>query len=163
MNRQVYSKLSLTLSLTMLLAVCATSALAQTATAGNSAPQAVASTNLKVIENVPKETDMYCSGFISSQPMNAPGTVVGSWDSPNNTLLADRDYVHIVGGGIERDGVYQVLRRTSDPQQYRPFKEQPALLAKVGTVYSEVGRVKVVKIDGSISIAAVMQSCDAIL
>src|SRR5271170_7317115 len=105
MKRQV----SWMLSLAMLLALLAPCALAQTS-AAKPAPQVVASTNLVVKENAPSVTDMYCSGFISSQPMNAPGPIVGAWDSPNNTLLSDREYVHIVGGGVQRDSVYQVLR-----------------------------------------------------
>ena len=150
------------LSLALMAAITSLCAWAQGPSSPDDTKVAVANSNKLEKVNAPNDTDMYCSGFITPRELSTSGFVTGAWDSPFATAFSDRDLIYLSGSGIQRDAMYQVLRKVKDPQMYRPFKGQPETVVKAGIPYAEIARVKVIKIDGSIAIAQVKKTCDSV-
>ncbi|MEO6119888.1 MAG: OmpA family protein [Terriglobales bacterium] len=122
--------------------------------------QDIARTNLVQKADAPTESDLYCSGFVSPQPLAKTSTIAGGWETPSQSRFADRDYVYLTGGGYEVDQKYAVLRQVRDTNDYEPYVGQKRNLKAAGTQYAELGRVRVIKVDRNIGIAEVEFSCD---
>jgi len=121
----------------------------------------VAATNRVVKVLGPTAVDMNCSGFISPTRLSEKMFVAGTWDSPYATQMADREYVHLAGEGIQMDGTYAVMRKVLDLNKFKSYKMTKMELEKAGTPYAEVARVHVIKIDRGVGIATITFSCDA--
>jgi hypothetical protein len=127
--------------------------------AAPAAPQ-VASTNVSKKVAAPTEADMYCSGFISATPVPDNSSIVGGWDTPFQTRFSDRDNVFLKGGTYEKEQRYHILRPVKDQNTYETYKGQNRNSKNAGTVYQELGRVRVKEVQKGIGIAVVEFSCD---
>jgi len=123
--------------------------------------QDIARTNLVERVDQPNVSDMHCAGFVSPQPLSKSSTIAGGFDTPFQSRFADRDYIYLTGGGYEVDQRYTVLRHVRDINKYEPFVGQKRALKAAGTQYSELGRIRVVKVERGIGIAEVELACDA--
>ncbi len=123
--------------------------------------QDIARTNLVEKVDAPTDSDLYCAGFVAPQPLAKTSTIAGGWETPFQARFADRDYVYLTGGGYAVDQQYAVLRHVRDTNAYEPYIGQKKTLKLAGTLYSELGRVRVIKVDKNIGIALVEFSCDA--
>lgn len=111
--------------------------------------------------NGPSESDMYCSGFVTKDVVPTTSRLVGGWDTPNQSIFSDRDYVYLRGGSYQVGQLYSIIRRTRDYTGFQVTKDQRKTLAKVGIAYNELGRVKIIDVQKGIGIARVELSCDA--
>lgn len=122
--------------------------------------QDIARSNLVEKVDAPTDSDLYCSGLVAPQPLAKTSTIAGGWETPDQSRFADRDYVYLTGGGYEVDQRYAVMRHVRDINDYEPYVGQKKRLKASGTQYSELGRVRVIKVDRNIGIAVVEFSCD---
>jgi len=150
------------LTVALMAAIIGLAAQAQGPNSPDDTKVAVANTNKFEKVNAPNDTDMYCSGFIAPTELATSGFVAGALESPFATSMSDRDLIYLSGIGIQRDAMYQVLRKVKDPQMYHPFKGQPEMVAKLGVPYAEIARVQVIKINGSVAVAQVKKTCDSV-
>ncbi len=111
----------------------------------------------------PAYSDVYCSGFVTSQLLPKTQYVAGGWESPHATRFSDREYVYLDGGGFQEGTQYSVHRMVSDPNRWPAFTGQAKAVAAVGEMYADVGRVQIVAVRGNIGIAQVVFSCDGMI
>lgn len=146
----------------LMLAIALPLAYAQQSTTQRPAVNAkdIARTNLVERVDAPTDSDIYCSGFISTTPVSSTSTIAGGWETPGQSRFADRDYVYLTGGGYEVGAKYAILRKVRDANEYEPYVGQKRAVKSAGQIYAELGRVRVIKIDKTIGIAEVEFSCD---
>jgi hypothetical protein len=115
----------------------------------------------------PKENDVYCAGFITNTPPISDLYVITGAEGglqeifiPGNAIYLSRGAGNIMRPG----GEYMLLRAIVDPE-YRMewFTGQNRLLKSLGTVYSEVGRVRIDIVHEYVSTAKVLSVCGEIL
>jgi outer membrane protein OmpA-like peptidoglycan-associated protein len=146
--------------ITLTLASVATLAFAQEA-AKPAAPQ-VARTNLAQRVEAPTENDMYCSGMISAQAHPTNSFVAAGWDTPFQTRYSGSDYVYLTGGSYEKEQRYHIVRPVKDINRYEVYGRQQENQRAAGTMYQEVGRVRITEVQKGIGIAQVEFSCDGL-
>ena len=109
----------------------------------------------------PTESDMYCSGMVSKDPVPTTSVMVAGWDAPNQVSYSAREYIYLKGGSYQVGQQYLIIRRTKDPSGYELTKDQVKTLAKVGIAYAGLGRVKIIDVQNGIGIAQIELSCDS--
>jgi len=148
----------------MLAIIAAAAAAAQQQPAAEASASEVKLTNIVgARQEAPTYSDVYCAGFISSQPLHRVGYVAGGWDTPHQVRFADREYVYIEGSGFSIGTQYSLVRQERDLNRYEAFRGQHALLGQVGRPYADVGRVRVVAIHNNIAITQVEFNCTDIM
>lgn len=143
------------------LVIFAVSAIAQT-TAPAPANQGEFRTNRVETTPAPSDSDVYCSGFITNQPIIRSNYVVAGWQSPDAVHFADRDYVYLGGSGLQEGQEYAVVRDIRDPNHYEAFPGQYRAIHALGTPYADIGRVKVIAHRNQVAVAQVVFSCEPI-
>jgi hypothetical protein len=111
---------------------------------------------------VPIGNDLYCSGLVTTE--NIPrGSYVITGEGSNYKITFDQgDYVYIDRGssqGVKVGDEFSVVRPEVDPIDVQWTKWQYQILRKMGTVWADEGRVKVVVVEPNTSIAQVSDSC----
>jgi outer membrane protein OmpA-like peptidoglycan-associated protein len=147
--------------LILTLATFATIVVAQEA-AKPTAPQ-VARTNLVQRAEAPTENDMYCSGMVSQQALPANSYIAAGWDTPFQTRFSGQDYIYLTGGSYDKDQRYHIVRPVRDTNRYQMYSGQHHNLRAAGTVYQELGRVRVIEVQKGIGIAQIEFSCDGFI
>jgi outer membrane protein OmpA-like peptidoglycan-associated protein len=148
----------------LVIVVLAAVALALAQQPSTQAPAAqAATTNLAETAEQPTYSDVYCAGFITNQKVPESTYVVGGWDTPHETHYASREYIYLTGGGFQPGAEYSILRHVHDPNRFEAYSGQHMQLSSLGQPYAELGRVKIVEVKGTIGIAWISYSCDAIL
>jgi len=114
---------------------------------------------------VPIENDLYCSGLVTTE--NVPrGSYVISGDEANyQATFNEGSYVYINRGsqqGVRPGDEFLVIRPAVDPIAYEWTKWQYAILHKMGTVWEDEGRVKVVVAEEKTSVAQIVRECNSI-
>jgi hypothetical protein len=153
------------LLLLMCLTVAAVAQQADSAPAGQAAPQNTQiTTGTFPIERVqtPTVADLYCGGFVSKQLMRNANYVAGGLESPNTTKFAANDTIFLAGQGYQTGQKYQILRELVDPNQYELFAGQHSMLKQMGQPYAELGWVRIVDTRSKMAIAHVEFSCEGI-
>jgi len=108
-------------------------------------------------------SDMYCSGFISSQALQKAGYVAGGRETPHQTRFAEHGYVYLEGSGFAIGTRYWLVRQVRDANHYEAFRGQGSLLRQLGRPYADVGRVRVIAIHNNFAITQVEFSCQDIM
>ena len=117
----------------------------------------------KTLFKGPTYADVYCAGYITTQPPQPLGHVVGAWNYFNSNLYATHDYVYLRGTGMELGKTYEILREVNDPNRQRTFPHQMSEVHAAGKVYFEMGSVKVVDVRQNIAITEVQFACDGMV
>lgn len=126
-------------------------------------PQLTQTTGVTV-SNKPTSSDMYCSGYITTENVPESHFVVGGWNSPDQTHFAgatDRVYIH--GGGFKEGDRVQIVRKVRDPNRYQPFPGQSGDINRLGQPYFERGYVRVIDVQRNVAIAIPELSCGDIV
>jgi len=129
-------------------------------------PQAkVQETNLVEKVQAPTDADVYCAGFISSQPVPEASYVRAGWDTPAQTRFSQPNYVYLAGSGFQEGARYLIVRKLRDPNRWEAYTGQHSDIKKAGQRYADVGEVEVVKggVRGNGAITIVRRSCEAIV
>ena len=106
-------------------------------------------------------SDMYCSGFITTQNIPETSYVTAGWNSPDQTHYAGAtDFVYIYGGSAYKTGDrLEILRRVRDPNHYELYRQERKLIEQVGQPYFERGYVRVLEVQKNVAIAVPELSC----
>ena len=94
---------------------------------------------------VPSESDVYCSGMATDQPIPNETYVISGENSRYKLAFRQGDYVYINRGadqGVKVGDIFEVMRPVSDPLKNKWFKWQAQLLNAMGTMYADAGQVR---------------------
>jgi Flagellar assembly protein T, C-terminal domain len=112
----------------------------------------------------PTEDDMYCSNVITPEPLSHAIYVIAPEQAEHRITAITPDLLTINKGsddGVKVGDEFLVMRAESDPvahEQY--FKGQNQLLRAMGTMYVDLGRLRVVNVQAKTAIAKVTHTCD---
>ena len=112
---------------------------------------------------VPRPSDIYCSGTVTSESIPRDTYVITGEQSYYRITFDEGDYVYINKGssqGVKVGDEFYVVRPVTDTIETEWTKWQNSILRKMGTVWDDEGRVKVVVARPDVSIAQVEHSCD---
>ena len=111
----------------------------------------------------PAENQLYCSGFVTSEPVPTDTYVITGEESYFNIVYTDHQLVFLNKGGSQGVKVgdeFEVIRaKPADLLKYEWFKSQEKLLKSMGTTYEDQARIRVVNVQPNTSTAEVVFSC----
>ncbi len=106
------------------------------------------------VGNTPTRSDMYCSGFLTTEKVPDKLFVAGGHNSPDQTRYAGAsDTIFIHGQGMKEGDRYQIVRQVKDTNHYEMFPGQRSALRSLGEPYLELAIVKVTDVQKSTAIA----------
>ena len=108
-------------------------------------------------------SDIYCSGFVSSQKYSRANHVTGGLTSPHSTRFAEREHIYLAGGGYTVGSVYAVLREMKDSNKFEIFPGQTKAIEKIGGMYADIGHVRVTYLEGKSAVAVVEFACQPVV
>jgi len=127
-------------------------------------PQPNISTTNKIERfNGPTLSEVYCAGFITRQEVHPVATVIDDWRAPEQVRSAERSYIYLSGNEVQEGKEYLLLRHTHDPNHNQSFPGQLGLVARLGEMYQDLGRAKVVAVRKKVGVAQVESGCSEIL
>ena len=117
------------------------------------------------------ESDIYCTGVATDEPVPADTYLISGENSGYKNTFQQGDHVYINRGadqGVKVGDIFEVVRPVSDPmedkwfkvQSHEWFKWQSKLIHAMGTMYSDIGQVRVIRVQPKISIAELKLTCD---
>ena len=109
----------------------------------------------------PSYSDINCAGFVTKEKYPASNAVVGD-NATNVSRMGERETVFLGGTGYTVGSRYNVVRLLRDPNRYEIFPGQNSMLNRMGNLYSDMGRVRITKVEGKVAIAVVEFSCEAL-
>jgi hypothetical protein len=110
----------------------------------------------------PSPGELYCSGVVTSESVPRDTYVITGEQSNAKLTFDEGDYVYINKGssqGVKVGDEFLVIRPVEDTIKVDWTKWQTAILHKMGTVWEDEGRVKVVVAQSDVSIGQVEHSC----
>jgi outer membrane protein OmpA-like peptidoglycan-associated protein len=110
----------------------------------------------------PTYEDVYCAGYITTQPPQQLGYVSGNWNTPHEITSGTHAYVYLHGSGFEVGKEYELVRHVRDADHARVYKGQLEAVREAGQIYFEIASVKVLDVRGTTAISDVSFSCDGI-
>ncbi|HET9165149.1 MAG TPA: OmpA family protein [Candidatus Angelobacter sp.] len=112
------------------------------------------------VGNTPTRSDMYCSGFLTSEKVSDKLFVAAGHNSPDQTRFAGAsDTIFIHGQGMKEGDRYQIVREVKDTNHYEIFPGQRSALRNTGVPYVELAIVKITDVQKSTGIASFELSC----
>jgi hypothetical protein len=131
--------------------------------AGAMASQAHAQT----ASQVPLESQLYCSGMVTSDHVPADTYVISGSESYFRITYSDGKLVFLNKGasqGVKVGDQFDVIRANPmDLLTVEWFRDQSKLLKAMGTTYEDEGRIRVVNVQQNTSTAEVVFSCAYVL
>lgn len=112
--------------------------------------------------NQPDHTQVYCSGFVTDQKVADDIRLISGEQSNIKITFARGDYVYVNRGanqGVREGDRFMAVRPVKDPVAVPWFKWQDKLMKAMGTPYADLGAIRVVKVQPTVSIAEVTFSC----
>lgn len=110
----------------------------------------------------PFPNDVYCSGIVTSEAVPRDSIIITGEESGTRAVFAEHEYVFINKGssqGVKAGDEFSVVRPVEDATKVEWTKWQNSILRKMGTVWEDEGRLKVVEARPDLSIAQVERSC----
>ena len=108
------------------------------------------------------QDDIYCSGVVTTESVPRDTYVITGEASNMKNTFVEWDYVYVNKGasqGVKVGDVFSVVRRIEDPTDVQWTKWQFSILKKLGTMWADVSRLRVVVVQSDVSIAQVQNSC----
>lgn len=119
--------------------------------------------NAQEASKVPLESQLYCSGIVTSDPVPKDTYVISGEDSYFRLTYADGKHVFLNKGaaqGVKVGDEFEVIRATpKDYLQYEWFLGQDKLLKAMGTTWEDEARIRVVNVQPNVATAQVVFSC----
>lgn len=108
-----------------------------------------------------RESELLCGGFITRSSPASSIEIVGSYDESERRIYAQGDQVYISAGARQGLQVGQEFAIVRPRGQFRSdFSRKKGSL---GVYVQEVGRVRVVRVRDSVSVAEITGSCESVL
>ena len=111
----------------------------------------------------PQEHVIYCAGMVSVTPPPRDTYVISGVESNTRILFNEGDLVFINRGsnqGVQVGAEFLVSRPVKEQSETKWFSWQPGLMRAMGTMYADIGRLRVVHVDANVSTAQIVQFCD---
>lgn len=108
---------------------------------------------------------LYCSGFITDRTLQEGLYVVAGEEGGMRTEFIPGDIVYLSKGAgwiVNPGGEYVVLRRTRDIVKMEAFPGQDLMLRELGTMYQEIGRLRINIVHEQAATAQVLHACNSI-
>jgi hypothetical protein len=116
------------------------------------------------VGNTPTRSDMYCSGFLTTEKVSDKMFVAGGHNSPDQTRYAGpADVIFIHGQGMKEGERYQIVRHVKDTNHYEMFSGQKSAVRNLGVPYLELAIVKVTDVQKSSAVATFELSCSDVM
>jgi hypothetical protein len=115
--------------------------------------------------NTPRSSDVYCSGLVTSESVPHDTYVITGEESSTKMTFDAGDYVYVNKGsdqGVKVGDEFSVIRSVKDPYGIEWTKWEFAILHKMGTVWEDEGRVKVIVVRQNTAIGQVEHACDEV-
>jgi hypothetical protein len=154
--------------LTILLAALTLIALLNAAAQAQTAPPQTPRTQMpaetpvtSALKPVARDSELYCAGYIEQNPGYGGLSLVGGAQEQEQNTYAVGDFVYINGGaqaGVKVGQEFTVVRPRGQFQSDLSAKK-----GSLGVFTQELGRLRVVDVKGSASVAQVVHSCDQML
>jgi hypothetical protein len=116
---------------------------------------------------VPLESQLYCSGMVTSDPVNTDTYVISGEDSYFRITYSDGKLVFLNKGasqGVKVGDQFEAIRANPmDWVKVEWFRDQSKLLKAMGTTYEDEGRIRVVNVQQNTSTAEVVFTCQYLL
>lgn len=112
---------------------------------------------------VPSSGDLYCAGTVTSESVPRDAYVITGEESTHRITFRDGDSVFVnkgSGQGVKAGDEFSVIRPIKDSDPVEWTKWQSGILRKMGTMWEDEGRLKVVIARPDVSIAQVEHACD---
>ncbi len=109
------------------------------------------------------QDDIYCSGTITNESVPRDTYVITGEESNYKNTFQQGDYIYINKGssqGVKVGDQFSVIRATTDPTDIEWTKWQFSILKKIGTMWEDEGRLRVVVAQPNVSIAQIVNSCN---
>ena len=109
------------------------------------------------------KSSVYCSGFYTSDKVPDDLRLVSGEQSEYKITFVYGDIVYLGKGsnqGVKEGDRFSVVRPESDPLRVQWFKWQDKLTNAMGSHYSDLGQLVVIKTEPNIAIAKVSLSCE---
>jgi hypothetical protein len=110
---------------------------------------------------VASESDLYCTAVATDQPVPKDTYLISGENSRYTSAFQQGDYVYINRGadqGVKVGDLFEVSRPVADPS-YPWFQWQPQLLRAMGTMYVDMGQLRVIRVLAKTSIAELKLTC----
>ncbi len=118
----------------------------------------------QVNRTTPSEADLYCSGVVTDKPVPYDTYVISGENSAYKVTFSPGDYVYINQGaehGVKVGDQFEVVRPIKDLEATTVwFKYQTMLSRAMGSMYADIGRLRVLHVDDKTSTAEITVSCD---
>jgi hypothetical protein len=115
-------------------------------------------------EKAPTTTqdDIYCSGVVTTESVPRDVYVITGEGSNVQNTFWEGQYVYVNKGsnqGVKVGDEFSVIRTIKDPTDIQWAKWQFSILKKLGTVWADQGRLRVVVTQPDVSIAQIYRAC----
>ena len=107
--------------------------------------------------------ELYCSGTITAEPVPQDTYIITGEESNYRITFDENDHVFInkgSGQGVKVGDEFFIVRPTKDTTDVEWTKWQKSILGKLGTVWEDEGRLKVIDVRPDVSIAQVQHACN---
>jgi hypothetical protein len=107
--------------------------------------------------------DIYCAGVVTTESIPHDTYVITGEQSNYKITFDNGDYVYINKGanqGVKVGDEFSAVRPVKDPFGIEWTKWQWSILKKMGTVWEDEARVRVIVAQANVSIAQVEHACD---
>jgi hypothetical protein len=110
----------------------------------------------------PIQNDMYCSGVVSDEAVPSETMLITGEFANTLTTFGQGDYIYINKGtskGVKVGDEFIAVRAVKDENKTQWFSWEDSILNKIGKVWEDEGRVRVVATQENTSVAQVIHSC----
>jgi hypothetical protein len=140
------------------------SALPQVASAQENTPaQSSSAAETPAIIGQAGYSSVYCSGFVKDNRLSEEIRVISGEHAYYKLVFTTPEYVYISEGsdkGVKVGDRFMVVRSDEDPAKSEWFSGQTKLVREMGTLYRDIGQLRVINVQRKVSIAEVIFSCD---
>ena len=130
---------------------------------GNAAPAAPQSAGAEgAAAGQPSYSSVYCSGFVRDTKVADDLRIVAGEEAYYKILFSQGNYIYLNQGaskGFKVGDRFMVVRPEEDPAKSEWFKGQRGLMNAMGTLYRDIGQIRIINVQPKVSIAEVSFSC----
>jgi hypothetical protein len=108
-------------------------------------------------------SNVYCSGFVRDNKVSEEIRVISGEQAYYKVVFTAPEYVYISEGsdkGVKVGDRFLVVRQDEDPAKSEWFNGQFKLMKDMGTLYRDIGQLRVVNVQRKVSVAEIIFSCD---
>jgi hypothetical protein len=113
----------------------------------------------------PTTADVWCAGMMTTDDVPYDTYVISGVEADPFTVFSQGDYVYINKGasqGVKVGDTFMLMRPEKDPYHQRYFEDETSMARTLGTMWRDIGRIRVVVVHPEKSIAQVSYSCTTI-